>query len=77
MDIIFSESRVNLDWTKVLAEVREQIKNNPKEFLEDGGWNFLQPGSDDEDEDEDEDDGDSAFEAELDEVRESVAFIIC
>mmetsp|Transcript_4706 Transcript_4706/g.3897 ORF Transcript_4706/g.3897 Transcript_4706/m.3897 type:complete len:88 (+) Transcript_4706:1164-1427(+) len=33
MDILFSESKVILDWNKVLATVRDEIKTKPKEFL--------------------------------------------
>jgi len=48
MDIIFSESVVNFDWNKILNEVRTQIREEPKDFINDGGWDFLQPsGSED------------------------------
>ena len=70
MDIIFSESRVNFDWAKVITEVREQIKTNPKEFIEDGGWSFLQPGSSDEENAGSEEDPESDFHASEDDVRE-------
>ena len=64
MDILFSESKVILDWNKVLATVRDEIKTKPKEFLQNGGWDFLQPESDEEGDvgEEEIDDGDSAFE---------------
>jgi len=48
MDIIFSEATVNFDWNKIMNEVRTQIKNNPKKFIEDGGWDFLQPSGSEE-----------------------------
>jgi len=73
MDIIFSESRVNFDWGKVITEVREQIKNNPREFIEDGGWSFLQPGSSEDGEEGSEVDDDSVFEASGDETDEEIS----
>ncbi len=65
MDIIFSESVVNFDWNKILNEVKAQIRNDHKHFLDDGGWDFLQPsGSEDGGVDEEEmEEGDSVFEA--------------
>jgi len=43
MDIIYSESQVNYDWNKIMGEVRSQIRDDPKNFFEEGGWDFLQP----------------------------------
>jgi len=37
MDILFAESRMNLNWNAIL----NQIKDDPEAFVNDGGWNFL------------------------------------
>jgi nucleosome binding factor SPN SPT16 subunit len=54
IDIIFTETKVNLNWTKVMKEVRGQIKKDLNRFLKDGGWDFLQDSSDDDNQDRDE-----------------------
>ena len=62
MDIIYSEAAVNFDWNKIMSEVRTQLRNNPRKFLEDGGWDFLQPsGSEGGEDGEGLEEGDSAF----------------
>ena len=57
VDILFSESNVTLIWSNVLKEIRD----NPENFVRDGGWAFLQDSDNEEDEDEEENDGDSEF----------------
>ncbi len=62
MDIIFSEAAVNFDWNKIMSEVRTQLRTNPRKFLDDGGWDFLQPsGSEVGENGEGLEEGDSAF----------------
>jgi len=71
MDIIFSEAAVNFDWNKIMSEVRTQLRNNPKKFLEDGGWDFLQPsGSEGGEDGEGLEEGDSAFSVSSEEFEE-------
>ena len=59
MDIKFYESKINLNWKPIL----KSIMDDPQDFIDQGGWNFLDmeggEGSDDEDEIEE---GDAAFE---------------
>lgn len=38
MDVLYSETKINMDWNEVLRE----IKGNLQGFVEDGGWAFLQ-----------------------------------
>ena len=64
MDLIFSESVVNFDWNKILNEVRTQVRDDAKNFIDDGGWDFLQPSGSEDGEGgmHPEDGDDSAFE---------------
>jgi len=41
VEIIYSEGVVNLKWANLLAKIRD----DPKDFLNQGGWNFLQDDS--------------------------------
>ncbi|KAJ2904211.1 uncharacterized protein MKZ38_008541 [Zalerion maritima] len=68
-DIAFTEGPLNLNWPTIMKTVTA----DPHQFFADGGWSFLNSGSDDE-EDGDEDDEESAFEiseSELEEASES------
>lgn len=49
VNLIFSEGVVNLNWTNLLAKIRD----DPKDFLDQGGWNFLQDDSNSENSEED------------------------
>lgn len=64
--VIYSESITPINWTNVLAHIRD----NFVDFLEDGGWRFLQNDADDEEEGEVEDDEDESFKSEDDEDEE-------
>ena len=44
LDIIFCDCKINLNWTTLI----DQIKEDPKSFIEDGGWTALAQESDDE-----------------------------
>ncbi|KAJ1679137.1 FACT complex subunit spt16, partial [Spiromyces aspiralis] len=46
VNIPFSEGPVNLNWTTIM----KTVNSDPKAFFMDGGWSFLQEGSDEEDE---------------------------
>lgn len=37
-DIVFFEGLYNMNWSKVF----ENIKKDPEEWVEEGGWSFLQ-----------------------------------
>ena len=50
LNLIYSEGAVNLNWTNVLTEIRE----NPEGFLEQNGWGFLQENSESANSEEDE-----------------------
>ncbi len=63
--VIYSESITPINWTNVLAHIRE----NFVDFLDDGGWRFLQNDADDEEEGEGEDE-DESFHSEDDEEEE-------
>lgn len=68
-DIAFAEGTLNLNWPTIMKTVTA----DPHQFFADGGWSFLNSGSDEEDEG-DEDDEESVFEiddSELDEASES------
>jgi nucleosome binding factor SPN SPT16 subunit len=41
VNVIYSEGVLNLNWTNLLAKIRD----DPKDFLDQGGWNFLQDDS--------------------------------
>lgn len=41
VNLIYSEGVLNLNWTNLLAKIKE----DPKDFLDQGGWNFLQDDS--------------------------------
>lgn len=73
MDLIYSESVVNFDWNKILTEVRAQIRDDPRNFIESGGWDFLQPSGSEEGGSEGIEEGDSAFSLSEDEVEEDVS----
>lgn len=49
VNLIYSEGVVNLNWTNLLAKIRD----DPKDFLDQGGWNFLQDDSNSENSEED------------------------
>eukprot|EP00331_Platyophrya_macrostoma_P013437 CAMPEP_0176433956 /NCGR_PEP_ID=MMETSP0127-20121128/16370_1 /TAXON_ID=938130 /ORGANISM="Platyophrya macrostoma, Strain WH" /LENGTH=741 /DNA_ID=CAMNT_0017816561 /DNA_START=55 /DNA_END=2280 /DNA_ORIENTATION=- len=42
MDIPFTVGEYNIKWPTVMADIRSTIRDNPDEFFEDGGWDFLQ-----------------------------------
>ena len=42
MDIPFTVGEYNIKWPTVMADIRATIRENPDEFFEDGGWDFLQ-----------------------------------
>eukprot|EP01016_Furgasonia_blochmanni_P014892 TRINITY_DN1794_c0_g1_i3.p1 TRINITY_DN1794_c0_g1~~TRINITY_DN1794_c0_g1_i3.p1 ORF type:complete len:584 (-),score=203.87 TRINITY_DN1794_c0_g1_i3:211-1962(-) len=70
IDLIFSESRINIHWTNVM----NTIKKDPQAFVEDGGWNFLQESENEGEERDDslgEDDSAFTVEEEEDEDAES------
>ena len=50
VDLPVSEGAVNLNWSAIMKTVQE----DPYEFFNEGGWGFLQAGSDDSDADSDE-----------------------
>lgn len=53
MDIIFSDSKINLNWSALIKDIKE----DPQLFIEEGGWTALaQDTSDEENEEEDEED---------------------
>lgn len=58
VDILFSEGPMNLKWSNIL----DKIKNNPEDFIKEGGWSFLHESSD-EGGDSDENNEDSNFSA--------------
>lgn len=41
-DIKYTEGIQSLNWAKIM----KTINDNPEEFLENGGWSFLDPQSD-------------------------------
>lgn len=43
-DILYSEGIQSLNWAKIM----KTIVDDPEGFFEQGGWTFLDPGSDDE-----------------------------
>lgn len=49
-DIKYTEGIQSLNWNKIM----KTINDNPEEFLENGGWSFLEPDSSDEEVEEDE-----------------------
>jgi len=56
-DILYSESKINLNWNEVMRE----IKNDLEKFVDEGGWAFLQDDLSDENQDEEESNEDSEF----------------
>lgn len=46
MDIPFTSGEYNIKWPTVMADIRATIRENPDEFFEDGGWDFLQEDND-------------------------------
>ena len=38
MDILYSESKVNMNWNEVLREIKSDLHS----FVNEGGWSFLQ-----------------------------------
>ncbi|KAJ1918246.1 FACT complex subunit spt16 [Mycoemilia scoparia] len=65
VNICFSEGHVNLNWTTIMKTVND----DPEAFFLDGGWSFLQEGSDEEEEDEE--DEESEFSMSEDELGSS------
>ena len=68
INIAFTEGPLNLNWGTIMKTVNA----DPHQFFVDGGWSFLDTGSDSEDSEEEEEE--SAFEmsdGEMDEVDES------
>lgn len=63
--VIYSESITPINWTNVLAHIRD----NFVDFLDDGGWKFLQNDAEDDEEGEDEDE-DESFKSDEDEEDE-------
>ncbi|XP_058830141.1 FACT complex subunit spt16 isoform X1 [Topomyia yanbarensis] len=59
-DIRYSEGIISLNWAKIM----KTITDDPEGFFETGGWNFLDPESDDENQgnDDSEDEEDDAYE---------------
>jgi nucleosome binding factor SPN SPT16 subunit len=43
-DILYGEGLYNIHWPKML----QKIKSDPKQFLDEGGWNFIQENDDSE-----------------------------
>lgn len=62
-DILFGEGTHNLNWDKIIAN----IKDNPKEFIENGGWDFTQENANEEEDEESANDGDDNYDVESDE----------
>ena len=68
--LLYSEGAVNMNWANILAEIRE----DPAEFVNGGGWNFLFAAEGEDEEGDEEggpgggmmDDGDSSFSASSD-----------
>ncbi len=65
VNILYSEGAINLNWTNLLTEIREK----PETFIEQGGWDFLQEGSESEDDEgeQKEEEEDPNFEPEVEE----------
>ncbi|KAL7754343.1 FACT complex subunit spt16 [Sorochytrium milnesiophthora] len=61
MDVSYTEGPVNLNWNAIM----KTINDDPAAFFEEGGWSFLQPGSDAEGQSDSEESA-SEFEAESD-----------
>jgi nucleosome binding factor SPN SPT16 subunit len=60
MDILYYESAKNLNWNELMSEIRK----NPDEFIQNGGWKFLEGDKEGEGEASDEiPSGDSDFDA--------------
>lgn len=59
VDIAYTEGPLNLNWPTIMKTVTA----DPHQFFVDGGWSFLQTGSDDEDA-SDEEEEESAYETE-------------
>ena len=55
-DIKYTEGIQSLNWQKIM----KTINDNPEEFFETGGWNFLEPQEGEEDQEDDESDEDDA-----------------
>jgi len=67
VDILYGEGTINLKWPNILSN----IKNDPEEFIKNGGWSFLHDDGESS-VDQDEEDGDASFkESEIDEDEES------
>lgn len=60
VNLLYSEGAINLNWTNLLAEIRE----NPEEFVKEKGWGFLQQDSESEEGEEEPAESDSNFEPE-------------
>jgi len=61
IDIIYSESTNNFNWTNVMKEVTRDMKK----FVDEGGWGFLQDESSEEAAEEQSEQSDSSFEEDL------------
>ena len=66
MDLIFAESKLNMNWPLLI----QGVKDDPKIFVEQGGWTALAEGSGEGEEDDDEGDDSSFDENEIDETEE-------
>lgn len=77
MEIPFTTGAYNIKWQAIMADTRALIRDNPDEFFENGGWDFLQEEKDD-NRDEEEDDklpnGDSDFSVEESELVNHLLF---
>ena len=67
VDILYSEGTINLKWPNILSK----IKNDPEEFLKEGGWSFLHDGADDSSPEDEENEDSSFAESEFEENEES------
>ena len=67
IDIAFTEGPINLNWDQIMKTVNE----DPEGFFEEGGWSFLQSGSEGEEGSSDDEESESEFEMEDDESVEA------